>query len=44
MITPSDILLALADSNRRQILMMLRKRSMIVSKMAENFKISRPAV
>ena len=40
----NDIFSALADENRRRIIVMLSKETMNVNAIAENFKISRPAV
>ncbi len=39
-----DVFSALADSSRRQILMMLSEKKMTVNSIAENFHFSRPAV
>lgn len=39
-----DVFSALADSNRRQILLMLTKDELTVNSIAQNFKISRPAI
>ena len=39
-----DVFSALADQNRRQILMMLSEKKMTVNAITENFKISRPAI
>jgi uncharacterized protein YndB with AHSA1/START domain/DNA-binding transcriptional ArsR family regulator len=39
-----DVFSALADSNRRQILLMLTEHEMNVNSIASNFKVSRPAV
>lgn len=39
-----DVFSALADFNRRQILLMLCKSEMTVNNISENFKISRPAI
>lgn len=39
-----DVFSALADQNRRQILMMLSEKQLTVSAISENFKISRPAI
>ena len=39
-----DVFSALADSNRRQILMMLSEKRMTVNAITENFEISRPAI
>jgi len=39
-----DVFSALADSSRRQILMMLSEKKMTVNSIAENFRFSRPAV
>jgi DNA-binding transcriptional ArsR family regulator len=40
----NDIFQALADENRRKILVMLANEKMHVNAIAENFRISRPAV
>ncbi|MCI0449810.1 MAG: metalloregulator ArsR/SmtB family transcription factor [Chlorobi bacterium] len=40
----NDIFSALADDSRRRILLLLSKETMHVNAIAENFKISRPAV
>jgi DNA-binding transcriptional ArsR family regulator len=40
----SDPFLAIADSNRRQILLLLSKNSMTINALAKNFDMSRPAV
>ena len=39
-----DVFSALADQNRRQILMMLSEKQLTVNAISENFKISRPAI
>ena len=39
-----DVFSALADQNRRQILLLLSNKKMSVNSIAENFKISRPAI
>lgn len=39
-----DVFSALADNNRRQILMMLAEDKMSVNSISEKFKISRPAI
>ena len=39
-----DIFSALADANRRQILLMLTEEELSVNSIAEKFKISRPAI
>lgn len=39
-----DVFQVLADPSRRQILMMLSKKSMTINSIAENFNMSRPAV
>ncbi|MEJ2193679.1 MAG: metalloregulator ArsR/SmtB family transcription factor [Ignavibacteriaceae bacterium] len=39
-----DVFSALADQNRREILLMLTDKKMTVNSIAENFKISRPAI
>lgn len=39
-----DIFQAIADSSRRQMLMLLSKERRTINALAENFKISRPAV
>jgi len=39
-----DVFSALADQNRRQILMMLSDEKMTVNNIADKFEISRPAV
>ncbi len=39
-----DVFSALADYNRRQILIMLSNNEMTVNSIAEKFKISRPAI
>src|ERR1044072_5856367 len=39
-----DALQVIADSSRRQMLVMLSKDSMTINSLAENFDISRPAV
>lgn len=39
-----DVFSALADSNRRKILMMLAERELTVNSISEEFKFSRPAV
>ena len=39
-----DVLNAIADTNRREILRMLSVNSLSVNSVAEKFKISRPAV
>lgn len=39
-----DVFSALADQNRRKILMMLADRELSVSTIAEEFRFSRPAV
>ena len=39
-----DVFSALADQNRRQILLLLTDKKMTVNSIAENFKISRPAI
>jgi DNA-binding transcriptional ArsR family regulator len=40
----SNAFQAIADPNRRQMLMMLSKESMTINGIAENFDMSRPAV
>ncbi|WOK09388.1 metalloregulator ArsR/SmtB family transcription factor [Imperialibacter roseus] len=42
--TQYDSFLALADKNRREILMLLTKEKSSINTLAESFKISRPAV
>lgn len=43
--TPTlDAFQVIADSSRRQMLMMLSKNSMTINSIAENFDMSRPAV
>lgn len=39
-----DPFLAIADSSRRQILVLLSKDSMTINALAQNFEMSRPAV
>jgi len=39
-----DVFQVVADSSRRQMLMMLSKNSMTINSIAENFDMSRPAV
>lgn len=39
-----DVFSALADSNRRVILLMLAKKDMSVNSIAEKFNVSRPAI
>ena len=39
-----DVFQVLSDSSRRQMLLMLSKDSMTINSLAENFKVSRPAV
>ena len=39
-----DVFSALADQNRREILLMLTDKKMTVNSIADNFKISRPAI
>lgn len=39
-----DIFQAIADSSRRQMLMLLSKERLTINELAENFDISRPAV
>jgi len=39
-----DVFSALADHNRREILMMLSEKKMTVNSISENFNISRPAI
>ena len=39
-----DVFSALADSNRRHILLMLSEKNLSVNTIAEKFKISRPAI
>lgn len=39
-----DVFSALADQNRREILLMLTNKKMNVNSIAENFNISRPAI
>jgi DNA-binding transcriptional ArsR family regulator len=39
-----DVFSALADQNRREILLLLTDKKMTVNSIAENFKISRPAI
>lgn len=39
-----DVFQVIADPSRRQMLMMLSKKSMTINSLAENFDISRPAV
>ena len=39
-----DVFQVIADPSRRQMLMMLSKDSMTINSIAENFKMSRPAV
>jgi DNA-binding transcriptional ArsR family regulator len=39
-----DVFSALADQNRRQILMMLANKELTVNSISEKFKFSRPAV
>jgi DNA-binding transcriptional ArsR family regulator len=39
-----DVFLAIADPSRRQILYLLSKDSLTINTLAENFKMSRPAV
>jgi len=39
-----DVFSALADQNRREILLMLSNKKMTVNSIADNFKISRPAI
>ncbi|MET0636197.1 MAG: metalloregulator ArsR/SmtB family transcription factor [Chitinophagaceae bacterium] len=39
-----DAFQVIADPSRRQMLMMLSKKSMTINSLAENFDISRPAV
>ncbi|MCZ6703057.1 MAG: metalloregulator ArsR/SmtB family transcription factor [Ignavibacteria bacterium] len=39
-----DVFSALADQNRREILLMLTDKKMTVNSIAENFNISRPAI
>jgi DNA-binding transcriptional ArsR family regulator len=39
-----DAFQVIADPNRRHMLMMLSKNSMTINSLAENFKMSRPAV
>ena len=39
-----DVFSALADQNRRQILMMLSEKQLTVNAISEKFKISRPAI
>lgn len=39
-----DVFSALADQNRRQILMMLSEKQLTVNAISENFNISRPAI
>jgi DNA-binding transcriptional ArsR family regulator len=39
-----DVFSALADNNRREILMMLSESKMTVNSISENFNISRPAI
>jgi len=40
----NDVFSALADTNRRQILMMLSNNTLSVNSIAGKFKISRPAI
>ena len=39
-----DVFSALADQNRRRILMMLSEKQLTVNAISEKFKISRPAI
>lgn len=39
-----DVFSALADQNRRQILMMLSEKQLTVNAISEKFQISRPAI
>jgi len=40
----NDVFSALADQNRREILLMLTVKTMTVNSIAKNFNISRPAI